>query len=58
MICHWCKQRIDPKRQVFVRDRQELPNGGTFEWRYHARTCYTAWREFRALHAMRPDEHE
>lgn len=55
-LCSWCKHLIKPN-QVFVTRTVNLPNGGRFEYRYHAglrQPCYSAWMEFMALHSFLP----
>lgn len=55
-LCSWCKKIIDPTRHPYVRIPVRLPNGGSFEYRYHAGklNCYQARREFERIHAFLP----
>ncbi len=51
--CNWCRKEIDPTKHPFVL-RTEPSEEGRFTYRYHARACYAAWREFVDLHAYQP----
>lgn len=54
MLCSWCKRVIDRTKHASVVRKERLPNGGTFEYRYHAKPCYSSWKEFVAIHEFQP----